>query len=965
MTATPQIDEKGKVVTSLSNPRRSSFTLGPEAKVRTPERFLIQQGPVTTFEELTERFSVEVVNKDFYDRIAALYTELVGGLRIDGSVQRDFPGVLRLPDCDDARQLHEFAVRLIGRIVFCWFLREKRSRDGRPMLPRELLSGEAARSAGQYYNRTLAPLFFDVLNRPVASRREVVRTDLLDTVPYLNGGLFAPADDDFYSLVGDQAAPLVPDNWLRKFLDVLEEYHFTVDESTTIDVDLSIDPEMLGRIFENLLAEINPETGETARRSTGSFYTPRAVVEHMVTQALRQHLIRTTPLTADTIDDVLSDDPIAEEASPLSPADTEALIKSLGELTVLDPACGSGAFPIGVLQKIVQVLRRLDPEARYWLQRQLLAAPPELRRVIEREFQCRNFDYIRKLGVIRQSIYGVDVQPIATEIARLRCFLTLMVEERVDETLPNHGIEPLPNLDFKFVSADALRMLPGSEAQMGLYEDEAGIAELKDLRGEYFGATALERDSLKLQFVRTQNKMLQKMLATNGVADLTKALAAWDPFSSNATPWFDATWMFGIAGGFDVVIANPPYVNALQFRRSYPESYRAALNSSFETARGAYDLYVPFFEKGLQLLKAEGVLAFITPNKYLSARYAAALRKYLLRSCRIVQIVDVSSLRVFDQVAVYPVVTVAVKEPGTKQVVQVLTPRTRGTQPFELDRFVATEHTEGMLTALPDHIWGFLLSPQAWLLPKFLAGALSLSQIASINATSTAAEAEQYGAYLSEDSAPDALKVLNTGTIDPLRALWGKRALRHGGMAYDTPWLSLKSARVNARRSAMYRSPKIVVAKIGRGCEAVFDESGEYASLNTNCLYDAKGVDLAFLAGFLNSRVFQFVYLMLFGSLRMSGGYFQYQAPQLRVMPLRVPEEVIRTRVCELVRDIAGNPDLDASAKWNQLNSCFYQSYGLTAREIATVEGAIDAAPVQAEDSLALVDPAADHDADE
>jgi adenine-specific DNA-methyltransferase len=265
VTSNLSIDDKGKITKKFSNPRRHSFVLGPNQKVMTPYKQLVQSGKASDIQELSKRFSIEVVNNEFYKEIAKLYDELVGTDKISG--------VLKHPDSAESK--HEFAVRLVGRVIFAWFLREKADDTNKPLISKSLLSRNAA-NISNYYHSFLAPLFFEVLNSQVHKRRARFQKDDFADVPYLNGGLFTPQYDDHYSYdEGLESATLgvveIPDEWIRKLLDLLELYNFTVDENTTIDIDLSIDPEMLGRIFENLLARINPETGETVRKSTGVY----------------------------------------------------------------------------------------------------------------------------------------------------------------------------------------------------------------------------------------------------------------------------------------------------------------------------------------------------------------------------------------------------------------------------------------------------------------------------------------------------------------------------------------------------------------------------------------------------------------------------------------------------------------------------------------------------------------------
>jgi len=635
MTATPESNERGGVVVRLSNPKRYSFALGEKAKTNTPYNFLIRKGKLVDFEDLKSRFSIEVVNKEFYMEIANLYTKLIGGVRGEGRSRQEFPGIIKLPSVPKESPLnHEFVVRLIGRIIFCWFLREKRSESGLSLIPNALLSLNAAKENSDYYHSIIEPLFFEILNKNQNSRKDKYQKDHYKQIPYLNGGLFSPQSDDYYSSdEGKQSVNyntlIIPDDWLHEFLEVLERYNFTVDENTSVDIDLSIDPEMLGRIFENLLAEINPETGESARKSTGSYYTPRTIVEYMVDESLYQYLKDKTDIEEAKLRALISYDLSDDEELPLSSGEKEKVVEALSNITILDPACGSGAFPIGALQKIVFMLQRLDPNGQLWFQRQLEGATPEIRRVIEREFAHRNFDYIRKLGVIRESIFGVDIQPIATEIARLRCFLTLVVEERVADEESNRGIEPLPNLDFKFVTANSLIGLPASQqnGQADLFEDQEGIDQLKEVRDMYFNASGTERENLKLQFVQIQNKMFQKMIAYSYYADLTSKLSSWDPFGHRAADWFDSDWMFGIKDGFNIVIANPPYIYSRNKKFTEIEQIYFRSKSNLITHR--LNTFVLFIEQGFNLLNKGGVLAFITPNNWLTVDSFYALRNFI------------------------------------------------------------------------------------------------------------------------------------------------------------------------------------------------------------------------------------------------------------------------------------------------------------------------------------------------
>jgi adenine-specific DNA-methyltransferase len=655
ITMTPAIKEEGRIELKKSNPRRHSFILGPSAKINTPTKYLLDKGKVVNFEELKNRFSVEVVNKDFYQQIAILYTKLIGGERGLGIKKKVYPGLLKLPSTAQySEKMQRFAVRLIGRIVFCWFLREKKSEKGTPLISSKLLSFEAVQKKSDYYHSILEPIFFETLNRPTENRKDRFQEGPFNKIPYLNGGLFSPDNEDYYSYnEGEQAVNnnivKVPDSWLSELFEVLELYNFTVDENTSIDVDLSIDPEMLGRIFENLLAEINPETGESARNKTGSFYTPREIVDYMVDQSLIEYLSIKTEIGREKLEFLVLYSGI--ESFKFSEIEQNQIIQALSNFKAIDPACGSGAFPMGLLQKIVHILQVIDPDAKLWFKEKIKNITDHaIKRSIEERFESESLDYIRKLGVIRDSIFGVDIQPIATEISRLRCFLTLIVEESVDDDKVNRGIEALPNLDFKFVTANSLIPLidNSDKKEQTLFEDREGIEELKELRHKYFNATNSERVYMQEDFKKKQEDMLQRMIELKYNAGTTSSLSTWNPFDEKPTPWFDSEWMFGVEK-FSLSIGNPPYI---QLQKNNGELGNLYKDLGFETFTKTGDIYVLFYEKGLKLTEEEtGLLCYITSNKWLRAGYGEKLREYFSKKNPI-QLIDFGGFKVFESATV-------------------------------------------------------------------------------------------------------------------------------------------------------------------------------------------------------------------------------------------------------------------------------------------------------------------------
>lgn len=646
LTSKPEI-KNCKLINKTSDPKRYSYLLGLRAKTKTPRKFLLEQGTVANLDELKERFSVEAVNQQFYHAIALQFTKLVGGERGEGRAHRVYTPQLTMPE-NCQQEAPEFAARLIGRIIFCWFLKEKQSLTGLNLMPESLMSTNAVRRHPEYYHNVLERVFFGCLNTEFEQRTAELKRAPFNQVPYLNGGLFNPQENDFFGIT---SSITIADEWFIDLFKILEQYAFTVDENTSSDIDLSIDPEMLGRIFENLLAEINPETGASARKSTGSFYTPREIVAYMVDEALLTFLKRQTCLSAEKLQNIIQYENTDNLA--LADAERESIVDALSRLKILDPACGSGAFPIGILQKVFHILQQVDVDGKRWYKKQLLQQTDhELVEDIRAKFEDGNNDYIRKLGIIQRSIFGVDIQPIATEIAKLRCFLTLMIEEKVDDTKPNRGIHPLPNLDFKFVTANSLKFLPENPNDpFNMFETGNSVEAVKKIRTDYFLADKTGREFLKTEFSEAQNVLsnTQHELALARYRNLSK----WQPFAQRKTDWFDSEWMFGVKN-FDIVIGNPPYGATLtkQEQSYFMKHYRSA-NSETGT-KGSLDTFALFIERGLSMLSNGGNLVYIVPMAITSNDTMVALQNELEQKCETIRIASFANRprQIFDNACV-------------------------------------------------------------------------------------------------------------------------------------------------------------------------------------------------------------------------------------------------------------------------------------------------------------------------
>lgn len=440
-------------------------------------------------------------------------------------------------------------------------------------------------------------------------------------IPYLNGGLFECLDGedpaangrkiyrDGFSRRADRRAFLpnalfFGDGHGREgLLPLLKRYDFTLDENHASDADIALDPELLGKVFENLLATYNPETGTPARKSTGSFYTPREIVDYMVDQALRAALAPAADAPA--LNALFAEAP---DAAAALPAPTRAALRErLETLKTLDPACGSGAFPMGLLNRMAELLERLGDDR----------AP-----------------YDRKLALIQNAIHGVDIQPIAIQIAKLRFFIALLCEQTPDPAKPNAGLDQLPNLETHLVIANALIGFNDGGDYIIPTPIKVLRDDLKALRAKYVQAhTRAEKLRLRAKDreLRTQ---IQDHFRSQHLAGVDR-LAEWDPYSPTATsPFFDPQWMFGLPA-FDIVIGNPPYVQVkkgLFSARQFPWSEGKD--------KGKQNLYKVFVEQGYNLAKEGGAVCLIVQSSLMCDLSATATRELLLRHTRLLQILE-------------------------------------------------------------------------------------------------------------------------------------------------------------------------------------------------------------------------------------------------------------------------------------------------------------------------------------
>ncbi len=456
-----------------------------------------------------------------------------------------------------------------------------------------------------------------------------------------------------------------------------------MEENTPIEQEVALDPELLGKVFENLLAAYNPETRETARKQTGSYYTPRPVVDYMVEEALMASLTENCQPTDDDrifwqerLRYLLDYEDAFDDANDLfEEEEAEDIVRAIADIKVLDPAVGSGAFPMRMLHKLTLALRRLDPDNKRWeaLQKERARAKAdaafETQNQQERDaelleisetFERYSGDFGRKLYLIQNSIFGVDIQPIACQIAKLRFFISLAIEQEQDEDADNFGIKPLPNLETRFVAADTLLGIEDAD-QLDLFRQQVEVMKMKltENRERHFHATTRQK---KLDF-RNEDKRLREALAVElesaGLPqDDAYKIAQWDPYDQNAkADWFDPEYMFGMAEGFDVIIGNPPYIS----HDKISKQLKAKIKNNYQSYEPFADVYCYFIEKAVELQSKRGILSFITSNSYLRAEYGAPIRSLLRSKNTLLRMLNIEDSQVFESAIVNVAIIVSRK----------------------------------------------------------------------------------------------------------------------------------------------------------------------------------------------------------------------------------------------------------------------------------------------------------------
>lgn len=1003
---------KIKVKEEFTPARRWSFLVGKNEKSHTAQsRFvpiLENDKWKPTLEDLEQVFNVEVVTKEFFQKYRDLFirtkTELDKIFHKNTKVKQEF----------ENKNINtvDFAKKLLGQIVFLYFLQKKGwfgVKKGKPWGtgPKDFIRRLFNKEFGSYenfFNDILEPLFYEAL-RTDRSADDHYYSRFNCKIPFLNGGLFDPINN--YDWVNINI--LLPDKLFSNtnrteegdigdgILDVFDRYNFTVNEEEPLEKEVALDPELLGKIYEKLNA-IRPDNfdeymkvlksgkkGEETKfnKEYGVYYTPREIVHYMCQQSLIYYLetelssrISQNPKNfkdetekfvkiADSVQEMeltalrkrekkekgeISSSKYTFSIPKIIRENAELIDNLLSDIKVCDPAVGSGAFPIGMMHEIVKL-------------RQLFSVYTGKKQINT---------YTLKRNCIENSLYGVDIDPGAVEICKLRFWLSLIVDEE-----DFYNIKPLPNLDYKIMQGNSLIELIFNTSSD--QERNKMVKELKKAKDELFNLTSFtdkikkrkEIESLiikifeydrekeisniqrEIKYITSQQFLFSDRLREKEnkkkVAELENKISEIKNLKIPG-PEFHFEWhinfseVFQEKDGFDVVIANPPYIDSERMTKSSMKELREKITNTYEYTKGNWDIYIAFFERGLKLLNNIGVLSFITQEKWLSKPYGKVFRENTLKNLRI--LVN-AGRNVFEEVGVDAVISVFTK---------TFSDEVHGFRLIENKHFKFLNKVEKSKLREPYNL-DFVFFPHLHILEKidFVSTKLEDFDFFCENACATS-DAYKLGRLireLSEEERSEYLKIVNTGTIGKYYSRWGKDKMTYLGKKYLKP--IVEKSEFLKKFKGIYAKKSIKVKIIIKGLnllDAFLDEKGEFIPGKSTILitHDNNSIkELKYVLSIINSSLCSFYIKNKYPASSYNLG-INFTPEMFNKFPLPLAPKDLKEPLTHFVsqiltltqsKDYFENSQKQARVKEyeKQIDQLVYKLYGLTEDEIKIIEG--------------------------
>ena len=882
-----EITDKGtiKAKKDFTPARRYSFLVGEHEPNHTAQKqlsTLLMPESRLTIGQIEEAFNIESVTKEFFENYRSLF------LQIKENIDQIVASNQKVKDEFERCEIDttNFAKKLLGQIVFLYFLQKKgwlgvAKDEAWGTGDKKFLSNLFRKNKNRFFfDDILEPFFYEAL---AIERKGDYYPALECRVPFLNGGLFEPLHGYDWENIRIDLSNQVFEDVFRVF----NRYNFTVREDEPLEKEVAVDPEMLGKVFENLL-EVKD------RKSKGAFYTPREIVHYMCQESLINYLDTVLNNNEKKVDkgdieifiqegDLSIERDQAREEGKLGNNDyglpesirkyAEEIDFSLSEIKICDPAIGSGAFPVGMMTEIVRARSVLTP----YLQN-----------------QPSRDAYSLKWHCIENSLYGVDIDSSAVEIAKLRLWLSLVV----DEESYDH-IRPLPNLDYRIVCGNSLT---GVDEKDKFFQWK-NIHTLENKKVQYFSTT----NGRNKKILREEIDYLINQL-TNG-----KELFDFEIYFSE---------VFSDREGFNIVIGNPPYYQ-LSKDKTVKEEYKRYLRERFQTSGGRLNLFIFFTHLGINILKPNGILAFIIPNTILSQEYYKDTRKKIIQETRIESIVTYSNMQ-FEKAVVENISLIISKNKLKEYEIKIINKRNLA---FEMQRKIPSRYFSR------EPYYRFSINSRLFV-EELFQNSIPLISVCNINQAIALKGDKSLSVRYEENEGY--YKLLDGRNIKKFSINWTGEFLE-----YD-----INKIHSCKTKDIFLVDEKLLFRRVSSNLIFAYDDK-QYFALNTIVVLTLKNnsinrnISIKFLLALLNSSLLNFIYKTKFKSTKTV--FSEIQARSVGELPIKIPKNqgpfiTYIDKILEIKRNSLGS---DTSKLEYEIDSLVYKLYGLSEDEIAIVEKSI------------------------
>ena len=940
--------------------KRYTYVFGKDYRSRTAvERFLELARSSKTDKDFAEAFSVEALSDEFFDRYRELYADFVqyltgkryvkeSGKWVEKTIHAPNPQLATSFEGSD-KLVRDYIKKMFGRIVFLYFLQRKGWLAGNRQYMHDLFY--LSELQDNFLDGVLEPLFFGVLNtRPEHRSADVASLPDSDKIPYLNGGLFQ--QDEI-----DERTCTIPADYFKRLFDFFDQYNFTIDENDPEDAEVGIDPEMLGRIFENLLED---------NKDKGAFYTPKEIVEYMCRESIIAYLLNGIP---ERSHELIRNFVETLDADTLNDEQRKYLAKKLVDVKICDPAIGSGAFPMGIVNILSKIYLALG----------LVRDRSKMKR-----------------HIMEQNIYGVDIEKGAVDIARLRFWLAMVVDANEPE--------PLPNLHFKIMQGNSLlesykgkdltrltKVNIGEPGSLGLQNDDAELL-ISSLANYYRESDHGERAKIFNDIINNVRRQIFELTQSE---DFIKDV---DDLSANDKFFLWHTWFADVFanGGFDIIIGNPPY---LKEGRANKAIFEAVKDSPYY--QGKMDIWYMFACLGIDMLKSDGNLCFIATNNWVTSSGAKKLRQKINTDAQIIQLCDFKDYMIFKTASIQTMIMQFKKNKAAQSyqfdlrnllgteledVVQLLnkehSPTTQYLEPtynrlemrgkfftFSNDDYLLdkVKNTDNIISLNDSEITqGIVPNPDVvnsrnikrfseeelaqleikvgdpvFIIPKDYFTSLTEHEKSLIKPIYEPINLGKYSLggspsdiiYLTRNNSSDPTLIPSFIThLDKYRPIMEeRRETANGRLAYyQLHWPREQSIFENGEKL-------LVPRKCATPC-FTYTEVEAYVMMAINVIKTTR-VNMKYLSGLLNSKLIAF---WLRNRGKMQGLNYQLDKEPLQQIPIAVPRTEVQVRLGHIVEEIIARKSIGENAYTqdleNQIDHIVYHLYDLTYDEVLIVD---------------------------